>query len=384
MCPPYAILRVILLAGCTIVALACESGGLHTNKMVAPAMVSKLYGSSKQVLTVNHDETSHIAWMGFIQGNDYEYFKVTKVQVGSTVIAEDGEDSFTASSATIHQDISVSPSSQTDNEFTNGSINVGGAGDLRLTFTYTPAVAIESDVPHTAYYIVYYDEAILRIKLEGYTQGIESEKCAQSPGSMDIVEFNAVDDKFNLYLCGSEVKNVGMNNATDHGSSTNLAEVPLDAGTIFTFYMPDDQTVCVLGSSSSVDTPTIPDFSLPIPDGLAPITSMEITLQEGTFAECTLDADGNVGCPAEIMLSTGGLVPMTGFSATNQTLTADDLTTADCDDFGEISGAGTFDPDSPGDITIIVTGEVLSGTNSDVYNITGALVVGELKLTPAQ
>lgn len=363
---------------------ACSSGdSLYTNKVSVPSMTSKLYGSSSQIVSINHQSTSHISWMGFIQGNDYNYFKVTKVQVGSETIIEDGEDNYTANPAAIIKNININPTSSTgsvENEYINGSINVAGSGDLKIKFTYSPTEAIQSDSPHEAYYIIYYDTGMVRIKLTGYTQGILAEKCTGSVDSMELLQYKVKDDTVQVYVCGSEVSSVGMANATDHGSSTNLTDVPFPEGSVINIYKADAETVCVLSVSAKVEEPTIPDFVLPIPEGLAPITEMDVALLENDYAECSLDADGNVFCDANVPLDVGGLLPLSGFTLTNQTLTAEQTKTPDCQDFGEISGSGVLDGSS--DMSIVIVGEILPGTNSDAYNVTGAAVIGVVNLEP--
>lgn len=360
---------------------SCSGGGIYTNKIAAPAMVSKLYGSSSQVVSIKHTKAAHIGWMGFIQGNDYEYFKVTKVQVGSETILEEGVDDYTANSAAIVRDITLQPSTTTDeNEFTNGSINVAGSSDLKIKFAYTPTAAIESDAPHEAYYIIYYDQAVVRIKITGYTQGILAEKCTGSIENMEALSYTVKNDTVSVYVCGSEVAAKGMANAPEHGASTNLTEVAFPTGSVVTVYKADAETICILGVSSKVDVPSIPDFTLPIPEGLAPITEMDVALAENDYAECTLDATGNVFCDANVPLSVGALLPLSGFTLTNQTLTAEDTKTADCSDFGAISGSGVVDGTS--DVSVVIRGEILSGSNSDSYNVTGAAVIGVVNLVP--
>lgn len=362
-------------------ATACSSDGLYTNKIAAPALVSKLYGSSSQVVSLTHTESVHIGWMGFIQGNDYQYFKVTKVEVGGETILEDGEKNYTANSQSIVKDITISPSTTTgDNDFVNGSINVAGSGDLKIKFTYSPAVAMESDTPHEAYYIIYYDQAVVRIKLTGYTKGILAEKCTSDPSSMETVTYSVKNDTVKIFVCGSAVADAGMNNDTEHGSSTNVAEVPFPEGSVVTFYKADAETVCILGASDKVDTPSVPDFVLPVPEGLgSPVDSLDIMLRENDYAECALDASGNISCEGDVPLIVAQeLLPLSGFDMTNQTFTADEMKTTDCTDFGELSGSGVLDGSS--DLTIVLRGEILSGTYSDSFNISGAAVIGVVEL----
>lgn len=348
-----------------------------TNKSIAPSLVSELYGSVNQTLTINHEEDSHISWIGFIQSNDFKYFKITKVQVGDEVIVEDGEEidgvEYTASSTSVVENISVSSSESANNEYENGTINVAGETDLKITVEYSPLVAIDSDTdPHEAYLIVYYDaptQGAMRIKLNGYTQGVKDSKCTQDVSSMEEIEYEFVESQFDLYFCSAQVADKGQNNDSEHGASTNLATIPVD-GTLKA-YQADDETVCLV----SEPEPSIPDFVLPIPEGLAPIDSMDISMVEGSSAECTVDESGNFTCDGNVELDV--LVATSPMTVTNQTVSAETLQTSDCPDFGEISGSGAYGDD---EVTLIVYGTVLSDANTEEYGIVDALIVGVLKL----
>lgn len=349
-----------------------------TNKVAAPNFVAQLYGSNKQTISVSHPKGGHIAWMGFIQSNDYKYFKITKVTLGSQTIVEDGVETdgelFTASSNTQIEDIDVDQTTSGSTEFVDGSITVAGSNDLQITIEYSPLIAIESeDVPHEAYLIINYDApevGSMRIALNGYTRGMKSEKCTQAASTMDVISYTVVGSAFDLFFCSQEVAKVGQNNDATHGASTNLTSIPFPDNVI-TFFQPDDETVCLLTQPE----PSVSPFTLPIPEGLAPITSMDIEMSEGSYAECSLDEAGTILCDANVMID--ALVSLSGFTLTNGAFTAEDLVTADCPDFGAISGSGAFGDD---ELTLIFTGRTLSDMNTEEYNIVDSLIVAEIKL----
>jgi len=163
---------------------------------------------------------------------------------------------------------------------------------------------------------------------------------------------------------------VGQNNDSEHGASTNLASIELTSPLI-TFYKVDEETVCIL----SEPEPSVPSFVLPVPEGLAPITEMDISMVVGSFAECSLDGDGNILCDANIQID--ALTSLSDFTLTNQSFTAEDMVTDDCPDFGAISGSGAFGDDS---LTLILTGTTLSDQNTEEYNIVDALIVSVIEL----
>jgi len=357
-----------------------------TNKIEAPLFVSELYGSSTQTLSINHPDGGHVSWMGFIQSNNYKYFKVTKVQVGSETIVSDGVEKegelFTASSNSIIQDIDIGSSESGNNEYVDGSINVAGNTDLKITINYAPLQAIEDEnTPHEAFLVINYDLPIpgsVLIWLKAETDGTKSEKCTQDPSTMEVIEYRVVDSAFDLYFCSAEVAANNQNNTPQessdpdyHGASTNIASIAMEDDVI-TFYKVDDETVCVLTEPD----PSIPSFVLPIPDGLAPIESMDINIMEGSYAECALDPEGgNIFCDANIQID--ALVSLTGMTLTNQSYTADELVTNDCPDFGAISGSGVFGDD---ELTLIFVGKTISDMNTEEYGIVDSLIVAEIAL----
>lgn len=357
-----------------------------TNKVVAPNFVSELYGTTSHTVSVSHPKGGHISWIGFLQSNDYKYFKVTKIKVGSKTIIEDGMENngevFTASSNSLIEDINVDPTTPSSTGFVDGSINVAGSTDMQITIQYSPLIAIESDEsPHEAFLIINYDApnvGSMRVALNGFTKGMKAEKCTQAISTMEAIPYTVTGSAFDLYFCSKEVANKGQNNtvldSTDpnyRGESTNLTSIPFPDDVI-TFYQVDDETVCLLTGTE----PSINPFVLPIPEGLAPITSMDIAMSEGSFAECSLDAEGKILCDSNILID--ALVSLSGFTLTNGSFTADDLKTADCPDFGAISGSGAFGED---EISLIFKGTTLSDINTEEYNIVDALIVAEIKLT---
>ncbi|MBF0104096.1 MAG: hypothetical protein HQM16_02105 [Deltaproteobacteria bacterium] len=376
------VVLVLFFAACS----TFNSEKQYTNKVVAPDFITELYGHTDQTIAVNHPDGAHISWMGFIQSNDYKYFQITKVQVGTqTIVAEnmeiDGE-LFTPSCNAIVEDITVGASASQTTGYANGNISVAGANDLKITVRYSPLIAIESgDAPHETYLIINYDQpeaGSMRIKLQGFTQGVKADKCTQAVSTMEVIEYQIKGGAFDLYFCSSEVAKAGLNNTEQdpgspdyHGVSTNLATVSV-TNPAMTFYKVDEETVCIL----TAPTPTVEKFDLPIPPmpGV-PIDSMEIKLMEGSIAQCDLDADGNILCPESINIE--ALVSLSGFSLTNQQVTAEALVTTDCTDFGSISGSGAFGDES---LTLILSGKTLSDQNTQEYNIVDSLIVAVIKL----
>lgn len=356
------------------------------NKVTSPSFVTELYNTTTQTITVRHEKDQHISWMGFVQSHDFRYFKIKKVEMAGQTIVEDGktiaEEEYIATSTSIIEDINVSKSAPANNEFVNGSINVAGASDLRITIEYSPLKAIKSgDVPHLAYLIIYYDkpqQGAMRVKINGFTQGVKAEKCAQPLETMLITEYSFKNDAFDLYLCATEVANTDQDNTPKdpldpgyHGLATNLASVPVVGN--FIFYQPDEETVCIL----SQPEPSVPAFDLPVPPGLgAPLPSLPVEMQSGSFAECKIDSAGVFVCDGNLNIKT--LVPVSKLSMTNGAVAAEDLVTSECTDFGAIAGAGAVGDD---DLTLIVHGRVLSDANTEQFNITDAQIVGKIVLT---
>lgn len=371
-----------------VVVFSCASFDQQdqfTKKLESSAFVAELYGSSTKTLSINHPDGGHISWMGFVQSNDYDYFKVTKVQVGSETIVEDGEEiagqTYTASPNAVIKDVTIAASSSDSTDYADGAISVVGSDDFKLTIQYSPLQAIQAEnEPHEAYLLINYDApklGSLRLKLAGYTQGMKEDKCTQAVSTMDVIAYSVVGSAFDLYFCGAEVANVGQDNTTKdtsdpdyHGASTNLETIPL-TDNVITFYQVDAETVCVL----SEPDPTFPDFVLPIPEGLAPIQTMDISMADGSYAECTLDESGNILCDENIQID--ALVTLSGLSLSSEGFTAEELVTSDCPDFGAISGSGAFGDDA---LTLVLTGRTLSDMNTEAYNIVDSLMVGVIEL----
>lgn len=377
-------------------AASCSCGMLQgedqfTNKAVAPNFVVELYGNVNQSVTINHGVESHITWMGLVESNDYEYFKITKVQAGDQTIVSDGLEvdgvTYVANSNATVEDLTVAAAESASNEYVDGSINVAGSGALKITVQYSPLKAIESeDAPHEAYLIIYYDEpsvGAMRVKLNGYTQGVKDEKCARDFSTMTPYVYAFKGGAFDFYFCGEEVAGKGQNNIsglepTDpgyHGQNTNLTPIPAD-GKVITFYQVDEETVCLLSADLTGGDSSVPDFTFVIPEGLAPIDSLDIGMSEGSFAECKLDGAGGILCDEDILIDTG-VVPVSPLTVTNGSFTAEELTTTQCSDFGPLSGAGSFGDD---EFTLILKGTMLSDSNTQAYNIVDALVTGQIEL----
>lgn len=378
------ITTLVLIALANFSCSNVGSDGQFTNKAVAPQFVTRQYDTVSKVVTVAHDEASHIAWLGFVQSNDYKYFKITRVQLGSQVIAADGMtvngSLFTPTSNASVSDITV-PESQSDGAIDiNGSLSTDSSQTLQITVQYSPLNAIESEThPHTAYLLVSYDEpdhGYMRIELQGFTQGMKNEKCTRPAESMTLYEYQLVNSAIDLYFCSAQVAINNQNNTTQdsadpdfHGLSTNLVSVPFPTDVI-PIYQVDEETVCLLSGS----TPTIPDFTLPIPPGLSPISSMEVGMMDNSYAECTLDESGNIFCDEGILIDS--LVSTSGFSLSNTGFTAEQTLTTDCPDFGAIAGSGTFGED----MTVMFLGTTLADMQTTQYNIVDSLIVGVMNL----
>lgn len=356
-----------------------------TNKVVAPQFVSELFGSTTRTITVSHPNGAHVSWMGFIQSNDYKYYKILSVKAGDRTIVSDGRQirgrSYTATSNAIIENFDVPASSGEGVGFANGNITSGSGSDLQVTIEYSPLIAIESnDKPHIANLIINYDSPTpgsMKVAIEGYTQGVKADKCTQAVSTMDAIEYTMVNGQFNFYLCGSEVSRTNQNNTpTDpsdpnyRGSSTNMTPISIPTPTL-TFFQVDEETVCILS-----DPPSIEPLDIPIPEGLdVPIPSLPVELLEGSFAECSLDPEGNIFCDSNIILDS--LVSLSGFSLSNQGFTEEETKTSDCPDFGAISGSGSF---GDNELTVILKGTALSDTNTEEYNIVDALILAEIIL----
>lgn len=374
---------------------SCKSNEAFTNKVTAPTFVSQLYSSTENTILVNHSKDSHITWMGLIESNDYRYFEVTKVQVGSEVIVQDGVESngetYVANSNSIVEDISVSATSEGSGSFADGTIAVTGANDLKITVKYSPLKEALASDPHDAYLVLYYDEpevGAVRIQLQGETDGVNEQKCTHDVATMTPMVYAFKNNSFNFYLCAEEVVNKGQNNiaslsVTDpdyHGQSTNLTPVSTlgiqGQQQYQTFYKVDDTTVCLLSSDLSQTDPSIPNFTFLIPEGLAPIDDLTIGMSEGSFAECSLTETGTILCDEDILIETG-VVPVSALSATNGSFTAEETTTSVCSDFGPLNGSGVFGDDA---FTLVLKGTMLRDSNTVEFNIVDALVAAQIEL----
>ncbi len=362
----------------------------YTNKVDAPLFVSELYGSASQIIPVSHGENSHISWMGLVHSNDYQYFKILKIESAGTVIAEDGGlyagQSYTANENAIFNDISVNASQGEGVVFdaSTSTYENTTANDLKITVAYNPLVPIEDEAkPHEAYLLVNYDtpqSGTLRIKLQGYTRGIKSDKCNQAASTMTAMHYEVVNDAFDLYFCSAQVSRYDQSNTPSdpadpnyHGANTNVASVPYD--NVITLYKADDETVCLLTSPE----PSLPTFDLPVPEiGSVPVDELsDIHMTDGSYAECSLDADGNLLCDNNIQIS--AIVSLSSFSMTNQTFDAELLKTSDCSDFGSFSGSGSL-YDTGSNISLVMYGTAISDTNTEAYQIVDALIGAKFEL----
>lgn len=371
---------LLSLIGIVAALLACGSDDQFTNKLVAQPFVSKLFGQTTKTIALSTNEGDQIAWMGLEWSGDFKFFQIESVN-NLPDIPE------TIDSTAVVENITVS--SNPFDKKKNGELI---SGPLTLRITYKPVTAIESELkPHKAYLLIAYEKpnlGIVRIELQGFTKGVNVSKCARNVASMKLVEYKVVDDVFDLYLCDSNA-NIPSNLVnSDKGEKTNKAPVPI-SGT-FTFYKPDNETVCFVGSDKPVDKggkpdPTIPDFDLPIPEGLAPVKSLKVNQQRSSFAECSLDKSGNLLCDANVLLEVGGttlpIVPVTVSNIKEKPISRDCQTFGEIPDLDDLPDDNAFD-NSSGELTIVAWGEIGANPNTTntAYNIDGGLVVAVIKL----
>lgn len=362
-----------------------------TSDLAAAPFVSKLYGKSVKTIAIQAEAGSHIAWMGLDQSGDYKLFKIEK-------IVYNGRDCVpgTVSSTTVLENISVGDKSATATGCDLGesvSTSISTTDQILVTISYNPSRAISSqDTPHSAHLLVTYDRpalGIVRVELKGMTQGVIPGKCVRSAESMRQVVYSV--SQLNLYICDvnafPENKPELIN--SNRGEKTNVKEIPIPDD--FVFYLPDDNTVCMLGDRDDVEKPSIPNFTLPIPPGISDTTDklnessggLSVKLSSGSFAECAISGEKNIFCDTNVNLEVlGGQVPVSPLTLSNTEVSP---TSKDCQKFnvinGEvnvISGKGKF---AEKDLTLIGWGMVGVNSNTTQYKIDHALFVAEIELS---
>lgn len=349
--------------------LSCGSDDQFTNKLVAQPFVSKLFGQTTKTIALSTNEGDQIAWMGLEWSGDFKFFQIERVN---------GTAPKTISSTTVFNDISVST-----NPFDKKEDGMLVSGPLSIAITYKPLTAILSEErPHKAYLLIAYEKpnlGVVRIELQGLTKGINVSKCTRSASSMDTTTYSLKTGSLQLYLCDADViEGAQVTGKSPSGKeNVNLKDIPVEGK--FTFYQPDNETVCILSGSTDRE-PTIPDFDIPVPEGIKGVpanTILPVKLPTGSFAECSLDDSGNLLCDKSITLDVfNNAIPVTPLILTNGSIQP---VSDDCPNFGEISGDKTFG----GDMKLVTWGVVTSNGKESLtaqFNIDGALIVAILDL----
>lgn len=360
---------------------ACSSlpqSDVFSQQVTASAFVSELNSSTLQTITITHNSDSQIAWAKLTEAQDFKYFQIEKVSANGEVIVQDGADDFVANSRAEIPSLSVAASTGGNNAFTDGELDLSTEDGLQFTVRFSPQAAPESeDVPFEATLEIYYtapEEGVYLVNLQGYVQGIKSDKCTQNISSYEVLQYHFTDSQFGFYMCSPEVSATDNANAPEHGSSTNFSEMPIEGD--FYFYQPDDETVCLMHTDNTAgpDNPSIPDFDFLIPDGLAEVDSLPLSLF--STAECSVDATtGAIFCDENIYLDT--LISISAMTATTGSVAAADLVTSQCPDFGDIAGSGGLGQDT---MSLILYGTVLPDSITEGYNIADSLILGVIDL----
>lgn len=369
----------VLLFGLSLAQCSeLSSSDVFSEQVTAEQFVSELNGFTTQTVTINHQENSEIAWAKLMEDKDFKYFQIEKVTANGSVIVQDGTDDFVANSRAEVPSFSVSSTTGASNEFVNGSLNLTASDGVQFRIRFAPQEAPDnSDKPFEATLAIYYtepQEGLYLVDLEGYVQGVKADKCTQNISTFDIHEYQFVDGEFGFYMCSPEVAATGNENAPDHGASTNYSKMPIDGN--FYFYQPDDETVCLMhgGNLAGPENPSLPDFDFLIPEGLAEVDSLPISLF--STASCDLSAEGAISCPENVYLDT--LISIAPLTGTTGEVAAEDLVTTQCPDFGSISGSGNLGDDN---VTMVFHGTVLEDSITASYNIADALIVAFIELT---
>lgn len=352
------------------------SSDVFTGQVTSQAFVSELNSSTLQTIRIHHQENSQIAWAKLMEDQDFRYFTIERVTANNNVVVQDGVDGFETSSRALVPGFSISATEEGSNTVTEGTLDTSTQDGLTFRIRFAPQAAQSAvDEPFHATLAIYYtapQEGLYLVDLEGYVQGVRSDKCTQNISSYEIHEYNFVNGEFGFYFCSPEVASTDNANAPERGASTNFSSMPIDGN--FYFYQPDDETVCLMHAENIAgpENPTLPDFDFLIPDGLAEVDSLPITLF--STATCDVSAEGQINCP-EIQLDT--LISLSPMRGTTGTITAEENTTDKCPDFGEISGSGALGDDN---LTFVVSGQVYEDEITSSYNIQRSVMVGVIEL----
>jgi len=351
---------------------------VFSQRAIAEPFVAELNGSVTQTIVIHHNANSQIAWAKLTEARDFKYFQIERVTSNGTVIVQDGIDDFVANSRAQVPAFTVNATEAAQNDFTNSGLNVSTQDGVQFQIRFAPQVAPpDADTPFQATLEIYYtapEEGVYLINLQGYVQGIRSDKCTQNISSYEVHEYEFVNNQFGFYMCSPEVAATNNANAPDHGASTNFAQMPISGN--FYFYQPDDETVCIMhaGNSAAPENASLPDFDFLIPAGLADVSSIPITLF--STAECSVSpTDGSVFCDDNLQLDT--LISISRMTATSGAVAAEDLITSQCPDFNSISGVNGIDDDS---MSLVIYGSILRDAITESYNIVDALILGVIDL----
>ncbi len=367
----FLIAASFLIASCGVFT---DVGGntQSTTQVVASPFISALYGTSSKTLSLNVTDIDHIAWMSLDQSGDYNYFKVESYTYGGKTITNS-----TGTSSEVFKNISLSASSSSSSK------------TMQIVMSYTPSTAITADnKPHEATLNIAYDLPVtgaVAVTLEGYTQGIAESKCAGAASATQKT-YTFKDNKLDFYLCDDNSPLVEAN--TDITTKTNHAEITMDTGSLFTFYQVDDQTLCILGASTTNTSlaPSIPNFDFTgVSKAAADIIgdSIPISLESNSQAACTVSSAGEILCDQDISLSKLlGTVSVSPLTLTNGTT---DPTSDDCNHFPEETGSGDYNT-STDSLKLIAWGYIIPDSIVDSASLQGgnALVVVEINLDPVQ
>lgn len=376
-----SILGVALILSCSMFS---DMGGntQSIEQLTASPFIAELNGSTTKTISLSVEKGSHIAWMGFDQSGDYNYFKVEQITIGSRTIENES-----GSSVEVFENISVSSTT---------------SSSLLLTITYKAKKAMESeDDPFSASLLIVFDypeTKTIQIQLNGYVQGV-CDDCVLQPDHQYV--YQAVDNDgdsdgfpdFELYLCDAQAipaSELGGGTLPDDAISTvdyAFDYIQLPDNPSFVIYSASKKPgyyIIDAGDGSGIE-PTIPPFEIPVPGG-EPIPTVEVSLEEGSQAVCP-EVDGIISCSPETesgirLYVAGGLLNVEEAFLTNGSLVAEN---SECGHFGTWEGSGTVGEDNPEsdvDLTLIAITSV-SESQSSIVSATGinsALIVAVIRL----
>lgn len=368
---------VCVLSSCSGMS---DSSPVFSAQVTAEAFVTELNGSTVQTITINHNADSKIAWAKLTEAKDFKYFQIEKVTANGQTIVEAGQNDFVSNSRAMVPEFSVQASEAQTNTLTNGELSSSQDEGLQFMIRFAPQQAPDqADKPFEATLEIYYTEpteGVYLVNLQGFVQGLKNDKCTQNISSYEIHKYKFKNEQFGFYMCSPEVAKTGNANAEElgHGSSTNFTQMPIVGD--FYFYQPDDETVCLMHENNTAgpEYPSVPNFKFLIPEGLAEVSSLDLKLF--STAECSVDSTtGQIFCDHNIFLDT--LISISAMTATTGSVSASELITTQCPDFGAISGSGGLGDDN---LSLVLYGTVLSDSITQSYNIVDALILGVIDL----